>query len=352
MSRVQPPVGGEDAGGRAGGVGRLDVVVDGEPAVAEVARRHRVRRVGAGGGEGGRGGEVDVVLQEAAVGRAVLGDLGRGTLGVLEPVDDAPADAAPLAVEVVERVVLLVDHDQVGVATGQLAPVVLGARRCDGRGHGRHECQTHGPGQQTDRGPGRLRVCHRNPFPRVGPPGPPCDQPFKTATDERPRRAERTRHLRRTGRRCRSRNRGEFSDRKVSHSVAAVRGTGGAGRRGPPQQKEPVVAEYLLYFNQQWVGDHSEEWFRGRAPLAMAVVDEMKAAGVYLFAGGLEEGGPVYGVDPTSGSVMVTDGPYAETKEFLGGFAVVEVADDEAAKLWAGKMAQACGWPHEVRRFG
>jgi hypothetical protein len=112
------------------------------------------------------------------------------------------------------------------------------------------------------------------------------------------------------------------------------------------------VAEYLLYFNQQWVGDHSEEWFRGRAPLAMAVVDEMKAAGVYLFAGGLEEGGPVYGVDPTSGSVMVTDGPYAETKEFLGGFAVVEVADDEAAKQWAGKMAQACGWPHEVRRFG
>lgn len=45
------------------------------------------------------------------------------------------------------------------------------------------------------------------------------------------------------------------------------------------------MAEYLLYFNQQWVGDHSEEWFRGRGPLAMAVVNEMKAAGVYVFAG-------------------------------------------------------------------
>jgi hypothetical protein len=112
------------------------------------------------------------------------------------------------------------------------------------------------------------------------------------------------------------------------------------------------VAEYLLYFNQQWVGEHSPEWFRGRAPLAMAVVDEMKAAGVYVFAGGLEEEGPVYGVDPTSGSVMVTDGPYAETKEFLGGFAVVDVPDDEAALMWAGKVAQGCGWPHEVRRFG
>jgi hypothetical protein len=38
------------------------------------------------------------------------------------------------------------------------------------------------------------------------------------------------------------------------------------------------VTEYLLYFNQQWVGDHTGEWFRGRGPLAMAVVAEMKAA--------------------------------------------------------------------------
>ena len=112
------------------------------------------------------------------------------------------------------------------------------------------------------------------------------------------------------------------------------------------------MAEYLIYFNQQWVGDHPAEWFRGRAPLAEAVVDEMKAAGVYLFAGGLEVDGPIYSADATSGTVVTTDGPYVETKEFLGGFAVVEVADDEAAKMWAGKLAEACGWPQEVRRFG
>jgi hypothetical protein len=112
------------------------------------------------------------------------------------------------------------------------------------------------------------------------------------------------------------------------------------------------MAEYLLYFNQQWVGEHSAEWFRSRAPLAMGVVDEMKAAGVYVFAGGLEEEGPVFAVDPTDGDVVVTDGPYVETKEWLGGFAVVDVADDEAATMWAGKIAEACGWPHEVRRFG
>ncbi len=112
------------------------------------------------------------------------------------------------------------------------------------------------------------------------------------------------------------------------------------------------MAEYLMYFNQQWVGDHTEEWFRGRGPLSMAVVDEMKAAGVYVFAGGLEEeDGPVYSADPSSGTALITDGPYVETKEFLGGFALVDVDDDDAAKVWAGKLARACGWPQEVRRF-
>jgi hypothetical protein len=112
------------------------------------------------------------------------------------------------------------------------------------------------------------------------------------------------------------------------------------------------MTEYLIYFNQQWVGDHTEEWFRRRGPLAGAVVAEMKAAGVYVFAGGLEEDGPVYSADTTSGTLVITDGPYVETKEFLGGFALVDVADDEAAKMWAGKIAEACGWPQEVRRFG
>ena len=111
------------------------------------------------------------------------------------------------------------------------------------------------------------------------------------------------------------------------------------------------MTEYLIYFNQQWVGDHPEEWFRSRGPLAMAVTEEMKAAGVYVFAGGLEETTANFHADPTSGTVLITDGPYVETKEFLGGFALVDVADDEAAKMWAGKVAEACGWPHEVRRF-
>lgn len=112
------------------------------------------------------------------------------------------------------------------------------------------------------------------------------------------------------------------------------------------------MANYLIYFNQQWVGDHSEEWFASRGPLASAVVNEMKEAGVYVFAGGLEEDDvPIFSADSTSGTLMITDGPYVETKEWLGGFALVDVPDDEAAKVWAGKIAEACGWPQEVRRF-
>ena len=112
------------------------------------------------------------------------------------------------------------------------------------------------------------------------------------------------------------------------------------------------MTQYLIYFNQQWVGDHSEEWFRGRGELGMAVLDEMKAAGVYVFAGGLEEEtDKAFSADATSGTLLFTDGPFIESKEWLGGFTLVDVTDDDSARMWAGKIAVACGWPQEVRRF-
>jgi hypothetical protein len=112
------------------------------------------------------------------------------------------------------------------------------------------------------------------------------------------------------------------------------------------------MAEYLIFFNQQWVGDHPEEWYEGRGPLARAVVDEMKAAGVLVYTGGLEEEPEkAFSADTTSGTLLFTDGPYVETKEFLGGLAIVDVPDEDAARMWAGRIAEACGWPQEVRRF-
>jgi hypothetical protein len=113
-----------------------------------------------------------------------------------------------------------------------------------------------------------------------------------------------------------------------------------------------AMTEYLIYFNQQWVGDHSEEWFRGRMPLGLAVVAEIKAAGAFVYAGGLEEElEKAFSADDTSGTMTITDGPYVETKEYLGGLTIVNVPDEETARMWAGKIAEACGWPQEVRPF-
>lgn len=112
------------------------------------------------------------------------------------------------------------------------------------------------------------------------------------------------------------------------------------------------MSKYLIYFNQAWVGEHSNAWFAARVPLARAVVGEMKTAGVYVFAGGLEEDPlEAFSADATSGTLRFTGGPYVRHPQFLGGFTVIDVADEQAARHWAGKVAEACGWPQEVRRF-
>lgn len=108
------------------------------------------------------------------------------------------------------------------------------------------------------------------------------------------------------------------------------------------------MPKYIIYFNQQWVGDHSEEWFMGRGPLAKAVVAEMEEAGVVVFAGGLvEEIEEAVGFDEQGRKV----GPITNDGNFLGGLTIVDVATDEEANMWGAKIAVACGWPQEVRRF-
>jgi hypothetical protein len=112
------------------------------------------------------------------------------------------------------------------------------------------------------------------------------------------------------------------------------------------------MAQYLIFFNQQWVGDHSEEWFQGRGPLARAVVQRMQEAGVVIFAGGLvEEVEEAFSADTTSGELIMSPGRYSESDEYLGGMTIIDVEDDAAAAMWAGEIAEACGWPQEVRRF-
>jgi hypothetical protein len=111
------------------------------------------------------------------------------------------------------------------------------------------------------------------------------------------------------------------------------------------------MTEYLIAFNDEWVPDHTDEELHEKATAVRALRAEMKAAGVLIYTNGLDDAAPVFNVDASSGTPLFTDGPYVETKKHLGGFAVVDVADEEAARLWAGKLAVVCGWPQVVRRF-
>ena len=78
---------------------------------------------------------------------------------------------------------------------------------------------------------------------------------------------------------------------------------------------------------------------------------EVQAAGAWVFAGGLHPATSATVVQAKDGDVLTTDGPFAETKEQLGGFWVIEAADLDAALAWAAKGSAACMGPVEVRPF-
>jgi hypothetical protein len=80
--------------------------------------------------------------------------------------------------------------------------------------------------------------------------------------------------------------------------------------------------------------------------------DEMKAAGVRIFVGGLRPASSAKSPRAQPGGrVLITDGPYLETKEHIGGFWVLEAADLDEALAWGRKAAVACRAPVEVRPF-
>ncbi len=106
------------------------------------------------------------------------------------------------------------------------------------------------------------------------------------------------------------------------------------------------MTKYLISFDDGWM-DFPEEELPDVARDSIAVVEEARAAGVWVFGGGLLP--QVASTVAPDG--MVTDGPFPETKEFIGGFAVVDVATREEAHYWAAKFADACRCNQEVRVF-
>jgi hypothetical protein len=79
--------------------------------------------------------------------------------------------------------------------------------------------------------------------------------------------------------------------------------------------------------------------------------NEVRRAGAWVFAGGLEAPDTATVVRISGDDAVLTDGPYTESKEHIGGFWVVEAADLDEALRWAERGARACRRPVEVRPF-
>jgi len=82
-----------------------------------------------------------------------------------------------------------------------------------------------------------------------------------------------------------------------------------------------------------------------------AVQQEMQAAGAWVFSGGLHPANTATVLRQQGGDVVMTDGPFIESKEQIGGITILKAADLDAALEWGRKLARAIGTPIEVRPF-
>jgi hypothetical protein len=111
------------------------------------------------------------------------------------------------------------------------------------------------------------------------------------------------------------------------------------------------MTQYLVAIHHPDDYDPSVEDEAMRRDIA-ALNDEMKAAGVRIFVGGLQPASSATSLRlKPDGQVHITDGPYIETKEHIGGFWVLEAASLDEALAWGRKAAIACRAPVEVRPF-
>lgn len=114
------------------------------------------------------------------------------------------------------------------------------------------------------------------------------------------------------------------------------------------------MTQYLLS-----VHSDGSEAYEGMSPDELQKVfaavdafnDEVRAAGKWVFAGGLAPIESATTVDNTQGKRIVTDGPWSESKEHLGGFWIIEAANLDEALDWAQRGSQACLGKVEVRPF-
>jgi hypothetical protein len=107
------------------------------------------------------------------------------------------------------------------------------------------------------------------------------------------------------------------------------------------------MTQYLISFGGGAMDHIPDEDMPAVTEASLKVAHEARDAGVWVFGGGLaSQRARIVATDGT-----LTDGPYPETKEVIGGFAVVDVPSREEALQWAAKIAVACRCAQEVREF-
>lgn len=108
------------------------------------------------------------------------------------------------------------------------------------------------------------------------------------------------------------------------------------------------MTKYLISFPSAAMEDHSTEQLQAASDASRAVVSEARAAGVWVFGGGIDEGVPPVMVDADG---TVTAGTHPQTGTLTGGYAVLELPSRAAAVEWAAKLAAACRCAQELRAF-
>jgi hypothetical protein len=117
-------------------------------------------------------------------------------------------------------------------------------------------------------------------------------------------------------------------------------------------RQESEMTQYLLSVHGTGENPYaSDEEMQAAFAAVGALNAELQSGGAWVFAGGLLPAESASVVRVRDGALERTDGPYLESKEHLGGFWVVEAADDAEARSWAEKATVACGNPVELRPF-
>lgn len=113
------------------------------------------------------------------------------------------------------------------------------------------------------------------------------------------------------------------------------------------------MAQYLLsvWHDEEYEIDFETDDMQRIVAQVDTFNQELQDAGAWVFAGGLHPASSATVVRSNGGEVSMTDGPFAESKEQMGGFWIIDAADLDAALEWARRGAAACEGPVEVRPF-